>query len=199
MKSWYWGITFCKESQTFVHNMAQMAQQWPQVTTEGGQAGEEGWGNGGSRMPFPTPHPLPGWRGKKEGKWGWRGLGHFLCLPHATQQRQVSHSKDDITRQHYWPSDSNKKKVFLLPDNWQWHPNVPDVSVWISVWVPPTETARAPQQGRLRQGGREASARRGDVITDVWGWEEAAMGAPGRFAGLDGPGEKTIEKTVSRI
>lgn len=91
------------------------------------------------------------------------------------------------------------KKMFLLPDNWQWHPNVPDVSVWISVWVPPTETARAPQQGRLRQGGREASARRGDVITDVWGWEEAAMGAPGRFAGLDGPGEKTIEKTVSRI
>lgn len=54
--------------------MAQTARQWPQVTTEGGQAGGEGWGNGGSHMPFPTPHPLPGWRQKEEGKWGgWGG------------------------------------------------------------------------------------------------------------------------------
>lgn len=197
MKSWYQGITFCEESQTFVHNVAQTARQRPLVTSEGGQAGGEGWREEGATHPFPLPILCQhGERGRREG----RGcLGHFHCLPHITQGRQLSHSKDDITWQHYWPSDSNKKKkMFLLPDNWQWHPNVPDVSVWISVWVPPTETARAPQQGRLRQGGREASARRGDVMTDVWGWEEAAMGAPGRFAGLDGPGEKTIEKTVSR-
>lgn len=77
MKSCYWGITFCEESQTFVHNMAQTARQWPQVTTEGGQAGGEGWGNGGSHMPFPTPHPLPGWRQKEEGKWGGGGVRAF--------------------------------------------------------------------------------------------------------------------------
>lgn len=99
MKSWYWGITFCEESQTFVHNVAQTARQWLLVTAEGGQAGGEGWGNGGSRTPFPAPHPPPGWRGKEEGEGG--GLGHFLCLPHATQRKQLSHSKDDITWQHY--------------------------------------------------------------------------------------------------
>lgn len=84
--------------------------------------------------------------------------------------------------------------MFLLPDNWQWHPNVPDVSLW----DPPTEIARAPQQGRLRQGGTEVRARRGGgAITDAWGWEEAVMEAAGSFAGLDGPEEKTIEKSVS--
>lgn len=69
-------------------------------------------------MPFPTPHPLPGWRRKEEGKWREEGrLGNFLCLPHVTQQRQLSHSKDDITWQHYWPSDSNKKKSISI--TWQ--------------------------------------------------------------------------------
>lgn len=83
----------------FVYNMAQVAQQRLLVTAEGGQAGGQGWGNGWSRSPFPAPHPPPAWRGKEEDEGG--GLRHFLCLPQATQQRQLSHSKDDITWQHY--------------------------------------------------------------------------------------------------
>lgn len=56
---------------------------------------------------------------------------------------------------------------------------------------------RAPQQGSGKQGGRTPRARRGEVITEVGGWEEeAAMGAiDGSWAGLHGPGEKTIENT----
>lgn len=118
MKSWYWGITFCKESQTFVHNMAQMAGQWPQVTTEGGQAGMRKWKESHALSHSPSSSRVEREGGREVGRVG--GLGHFLCLPHATQQRQLSHSKDDITWQHYWPSDSNKKKkyfYYLTTDN----------------------------------------------------------------------------------
>lgn len=109
-------VSVCEESQMFVYNMAQVAQQRLLVTAEGGQAGGQAWGNGRSRRPFPAPHPPPA--GKEEEEGG--GLRYFLCLPQATQQRQLSHSKDDITWQHYWPSDSNKKKkyfYYLTTDN----------------------------------------------------------------------------------
>lgn len=157
-------------------------------------AGRRG-GMGERREPFPLPSSAreQGARGRAGGIWDTSSA--FPIQPREGSPPIAKMTSLGSTTD---LQIATTKEMFLLPDNWQWHPNVPDVSVWISVWVPPTETARAPQQGRLRQGGREASARRGDVMTDVWGWEEAARGAPGRFAGLDGPGEKTIEKTVSR-
>lgn len=63
---------------------------------------------------FPLPNLYPGGGRSRKERGG--GLEHFHCLPHATQWRQLSHSKDDITWQHYWPSDSNKKNVSIT---WQ--------------------------------------------------------------------------------
>lgn len=51
--------------------------------------------------PFPLPILFQGGDRRRKESGGVGRLGHFLCLPHATQQRQLSHSKDDITWQHY--------------------------------------------------------------------------------------------------
>lgn len=61
----------------------------------------------------PSSARVEGERGR-----GGRWFSTFsLPSPHMTQQRQLSHSKNDITWQHYWPSDSNNKKNVSI--TWQ--------------------------------------------------------------------------------
>ena len=97
--------------------------RWWQLKV-GRQEGRDGEMEGVA-SPFPLPilrshSPSSATVEGEGGRGGGGGLGHLLCLPHATQRMQLSHSKDSMTRQHYWPSDSNKKKkcfYYLTTDN----------------------------------------------------------------------------------
>lgn len=67
-------------------------------------------------MPFPTPHPLPGWRGKEEEEGG--GLAHFLCLPHTRPSKGSSPTAKTTSLGSTTDLQiATTKKMFLLPDN----------------------------------------------------------------------------------
>lgn len=147
-------------------------------------AGRRG-GTGERRECAPLPIPIlcRGAGGKREGK---GCLGHFQCLPHTTQRRQFSHSKDDITWQHYWPSDSNNEINVSI--TWQltmtskctWRLSL-NLSLSPANWDCTCTTAGQAKAGRER--GQCAERWRDDGCVRVGGgsyWSPRQVCRPGR-------------------